>query len=89
MGITQFKTGTSGVMSVSNLAMITGNLGKEGAGINPLRGQNNVQGACDMGCLPEYYPGYLYTDDNKGIERFKSFGIWNLVIKEGLLFLIF
>ncbi len=84
MGITQFKTGTSGVMSVSNLAMITGNLGKEGAGINPLRGQNNVQGACDMGCLPEYYPGYLYTDDNKGIERFEK--LWNMELshKRGL-----
>lgn len=84
MGITQFKTGTSGVMSVSNLAMITGNLGKEGTGINPLRGQNNVQGSCDMGCLPEYYPGYLSTDDPKAIEKFEK--LWNTKLskKKGL-----
>ncbi len=84
MGITQFKTGTSGVMSVSNLAMVTGNLGKRGAGINPLRGQNNVQGSCDMGCLPEYYPGYLHTDDKDAIEKFEK--LWNMELshKRGL-----
>lgn len=58
MGITQHTTGTHGVMSLSNLAMLTGNLGKPNAGLNPLRGQNNVQGACDMGCLPADLPGY-------------------------------
>ncbi len=58
MGITQHTTGTHAVMSLSNLAMMTGNLGKPNAGINPLRGQNNVQGACDMGCLPADLPGY-------------------------------
>ena len=56
MGITQFTDGTSNVFSLSNLAVLTGNLGKKGAGVNPLRGQNNVQGACDMGALPNVIP---------------------------------
>ncbi|CZE47868.1 molybdopterin oxidoreductase domain-containing protein [Campylobacter geochelonis] len=56
MGITQFTDGTSNVFSLSNLAILTGNLGKKGAGVNPLRGQNNVQGACDMGALPNCTP---------------------------------
>ncbi len=58
MGITQHSTGTESVMSIANLAMLTGNIGREGTGVNPLRGQNNVQGACDMGGLPNVYPGY-------------------------------
>ena len=58
MGITQHVNGTDNVMSLSNLALCTGNLGKKGSGVNPLRGQNNVQGACDMGALPTDYPGY-------------------------------
>jgi len=63
MGITQHTTGTDNVLSLANLAMLTGNLGKESAGVNPLRGQNNVQGACDMGALPNVYPGYQSVDD--------------------------
>jgi len=58
MGITQHTSGTDNVMTVANLAMLTGNVGREGTGVNPLRGQNNVQGACDMGGLPNVYPGY-------------------------------
>ncbi len=58
MGITQHSSGTDGVKALSNLALLCGQLGKPGSGINPLRGQNNVQGACDMGCLPTVYPGY-------------------------------
>ena len=58
MGITQHINGTDNVMSLSNLALCTGNFGREGCGVNPLRGQNNVQGACDMGALPNNYPGY-------------------------------
>ncbi len=58
MGITQHAHGTDNVMGTSNLALLTGNLGKPSSGVNPLRGQNNVQGACDMGCLPNVYPGY-------------------------------
>jgi len=58
MGITQHTTGVDNVKSLANLAMLTGNVGKESTGVNPLRGQNNVQGACDMGGLPNVYPGY-------------------------------
>jgi len=58
MGITQHTTGTDNVKSCANLAMLTGNMGVAGGGVNPLRGQNNVQGACDMGGLPNVYPGY-------------------------------
>jgi formate dehydrogenase major subunit/formate dehydrogenase alpha subunit len=58
MGITQHSKGTDGVKAISNLALLCGQLGKSGSGVNPLRGQNNVQGACDMGCLPTVYPGY-------------------------------
>lgn len=58
MGITQHFHGTDNVFSIANLALLTGNLGKESSGVNPLRGQNNVQGATDMGCIPDSYPGY-------------------------------
>lgn len=58
LGITEHVCGTSNVMSVANLAMLTGHLGRPSTGVNPIRGQNNVQGACDMGALPNVYPGY-------------------------------
>lgn len=58
LGITEHTCGTDNVMSLANLALLTGNIGKESSGVNPLRGQNNVQGACDMGALPTDYPGY-------------------------------
>jgi formate dehydrogenase alpha subunit len=58
MGITQHTTGVDNVLSCANLAMLTGNVGKPGTGVNPLRGQNNVQGACDLGGLPNVYSGY-------------------------------
>ena len=58
MGITQHTHGTDNVLATSNLAMLTGNVGKSSTGVNPLRGQNNVQGACDMAALPNVYPGY-------------------------------
>jgi len=70
MGITQHVTGTDNVIGLANLALLTGNLGKEGAGINPLRGQNNVQGACDMGALPNFFPGYQRVDDPEAREKF-------------------
>ncbi len=63
MGVTQHSTGTEGVLALSNLALLCGKLGKPGCGINPLRGQNNVQGACDMGALPGDYPGYRKVAD--------------------------
>ncbi len=58
MGITQHTTGVDNVKSIANLLMLTGNMGRKGTGFSPLRGQNNVQGACDMGALPNVYPGY-------------------------------
>lgn len=74
MGITQHTTGTHNVISTANLAMLTGNIGKKGTGVNPLRGQNNVQGACDMGALPEFYPGYQKVTDKNAIEKMQK--IW-------------
>jgi len=73
MGITQFSDGTYGVMSLSNLAILTGNLGKKGGGVNPLRGQNNVQGACDMGALPNVIPNGSVTNPE---VRKKAEEIW-------------
>ena len=76
MGITQHINGTDNVSSLSNLALCTGNLGHKGSGINPLRGQNNVQGACDMGALPTDYPGYQKVFDPAVQERFeKAWGV--------------
>ncbi len=72
MGITQHTNGTETVMSLSNLALITGNIGKEGAGVNPLRGQNNVQGACDMGALPNVYTGYQPVTNAGTREKFEQ-----------------
>jgi formate dehydrogenase (NADP+) alpha subunit len=72
MGITQHVTGTDNVLSVANLAMLTGNLGRECTGVNPLRGQNNVQGACDLGALPNVYPGYQKIDVPEIQKKFES-----------------
>jgi len=72
MGITQHTTGTDNVMSMANLAMVTGNVGRESVGVNPLRGQNNVQGACDMGALPNVYPGYQAVTDAVVKEKFEK-----------------
>jgi len=68
MGITQHSHGTDNVLAVANLAMLTGNIGKPSTGVNPLRGQNNVQGACDMGALPNVYTGYQRVD-NPDIQK--------------------
>ena len=76
MGITQHLNGTNNVMSMSNLALVTGNLGHAGCGVNPLRGQNNVQGACDMGALPTDYPAYQKVFDPAVREKFeKAWGV--------------
>ena len=76
MGITQHVNGTDNVMSLSNLALVTGNIGKKGSGVNPLRGQNNVQGACDMGALPTDYPGYQKVFDPAVQAKFeKAWGV--------------
>ena len=78
MGITQHSHGTDGVKAVANLALLTGNIGKPSTGVNPLRGQNNVQGACDMGALPIYYPGYQMVTNPAVREKFeKAWGIGN------------
>lgn len=75
MGITQHTTGTDNVKAIANLLMLTGNLGSRGTGFSPLRGQNNVQGACDMGALPTVYPGYQRLDDYTVKDNFeKSWG---------------
>jgi len=65
MGITQHTTGTDNVKSLANLLMLTGNIGREGTGLSPLRGQNNVQGACDVGALPNVLPGYQAVTDTE------------------------
>jgi len=72
MGITQHTTGVDNVKSLANLAMLTGNLGKESTGVNPLRGQNNVQGACDLGGLPNVYPGYQAVSDQGVRQKFEE-----------------
>lgn len=69
MGITQHTTGVDNVKSVANFQMLTGNIGKIGGGVNALRGQNNVQGACDMGCLPNVYSGYQKVIDEPAIKK--------------------
>lgn len=76
MGITQHLMGTDNVLAIANLALLTGNMGKPGSGVNPLRGQNNVQGACDMGALPDVFPGYQSVTD-EGI-RAKIAEIWGV-----------
>ena len=70
MGITQHTVGTQNVLSLANLQMLTGNMGIPGGGVNPLRGQNNVQGACDLGCLPNVLPGYQSLADAQAREKF-------------------
>ncbi len=72
MGITQHSHGTDNVSAIANLAMLTGNIGKQGTGVNPLRGQNNVQGACDMGALPDVYTGYQKVSDEASRAKFEA-----------------
>lgn len=85
LGVTEHSTGTEGVMSMSNMALAAGKIGKPGCGVNPLRGQNNVQGACDMGCMPYDFPGYQKVSDAKAVEKFEA--AWNckLNTNEGLM----
>jgi len=80
MGITQHTTGTDNVKSIANLLMMTGNMGREGTGFSPLRGQNNVQGACDMGALPNVFPGYQPVTNPEAREKFEK--AWNCKIKD-------
>ncbi|MGI4800302.1 MAG: formate dehydrogenase subunit alpha [Janthinobacterium lividum] len=72
LGVTEHSQGSTTVMAMANLAMVTGNIGKLGAGVNPLRGQNNVQGACDMGSFPHEFSGYRHVTDNAAREMFEA-----------------
>ncbi len=72
MGITQHTTGVDNVLSTANLAMLTGNIGRESTGVNPLRGQNNVQGACDLGALPNVFSGYQKVTDEAIRKKFEE-----------------
>jgi len=80
MGITQHSHGTEHVVALSNLALLTGNLGRRGTGVNPLRGQNNVQGACDMGALPNVYTGYQAVGDPAVQQKFSE--AWGVELPE-------
>ena len=84
MGLTQHTHGTDNVLATSNLALLTGNIGKPSAGVNPLRGQNNVQGACDMGALPNVYPGYQKVSDPEARKKFETAWGCSLPEKPGL-----
>jgi len=72
MGITQHSSGTNNVLAIANLAMLCGQIGKPASGVNPLRGQNNVQGACDMGALPNVFPGYQPVTDPANVKKFSK-----------------
>ncbi len=84
MGITQHTCGTENVRAIANLVMLTGNIGRESTGVNPLRGQNNVQGASDAGCLPNVYPGYQNTEDAEVRSKFEKAWGTALSQKKGL-----
>ncbi|HBM15085.1 MAG TPA: formate dehydrogenase subunit alpha [Lentisphaeria bacterium] len=84
MGITQHACGTDNVTALTNLAVITGNIGREGTGLNPLRGQNNVQGACDMGAQWDSYPGYFQVENETAKNRFESLWKTKLSSKNGI-----
>jgi formate dehydrogenase alpha subunit len=85
MGITQHSHGVDNVRCCADLALLTGNIGRPGTGINPLRGQNNVQGGCDMGALPEYYSGYQKACDPAIRETFaRAWGVQTLPASPGL-----
>lgn len=86
LGITEHTCGKNNVMSVANLQMLLGNMGVECGGVNPLRGQNNVQGACDMGALPNVFPGYQPVTSPEARARFeKAWGVKDLPDKNGLM----
>ena len=79
LGVTEHSQGSTMVMGMANLAMATGNIGKEGVGVNPLRGQNNVQGSCDMGSFPHEYPGYRHVSDDSTRHLFE--GAWGVSLQ--------
>ena len=76
LGVTEHSQGSTMVMGMANIAMATGNIGREGVGVNPLRGQNNVQGSCDMGSFPHEYPGYRHVSDDATREIYED--LWGV-----------
>ncbi|HCK85098.1 MAG TPA: formate dehydrogenase subunit alpha [Hyphomonadaceae bacterium] len=80
LGITEHSQGTTAVMAIANLAMATGNIGRPGVGVNPLRGQNNVQGACDMGSFPHEFSGYRHVSDDAARAVFED--LWKVTIEK-------
>ena len=78
LGVTEHAQGSTMVMGIANLAMATGNVGREGVGVNPLRGQNNVQGSCDMGSFPHELPGYRHISDSIARAEFEA--RWNVTL---------
>ncbi|KQT81120.1 formate dehydrogenase [Methylobacterium sp. Leaf465] len=80
LGVTEHSQGSTMVMGMANLAMATGNIGMLGAGVNPLRGQNNVQGSCDMGSFPHELPGYRHVSDDATRETFES--LWGVSLDQ-------
>ena len=78
LGVTEHSQGSTTVMAIANLAMLTGNIGRPGVGVNPLRGQNNVQGACDMGSFPHELPGYRHISDDATREIYES--LWGVTL---------
>ena len=79
LGVTEHAQGSTAVMGIANLAMATGNVGREGVGVNPLRGQNNVQGSCDMGSFPHELPGYRHISDSTVRSQFES--VWGVSLQ--------
>jgi len=79
LGVTEHSQGSTAVMTLANLAMATGNVGREGVGINPLRGQNNVQGACDMGSFPHEYTGYRHVSEGAVRAQFEE--LWGVTLQ--------
>jgi len=80
LGVTEHSQGSTTVLAIANLAMATGNLGRDGVGVNPLRGQNNVQGACDMGSFPHELSGYRHISDDATREMFE--GLWGVPLDD-------
>ncbi|MEG3152068.1 formate dehydrogenase subunit alpha [Sphingomonas sp. ZT3P38] len=80
LGVTEHSQGSTTVLAIANLAMATGNLGRDGVGVNPLRGQNNVQGACDMGSFPHELSGYRHVSDDAAREMFKD--LWGVELDD-------
>jgi len=84
LGVTEHSQGSTTVITIANLAMATGNLGRDGVGVNPLRGQNNVQGSCDMGSFPHEFPGYRHVSDVDTHSMFENAWQTNLSNEPGL-----